>query len=186
MSVKPTGASRATPSVPRKSRSPSAAAQRDADRRRDCFQRHACACDQRLQQHVARAQLRSASPCRRMESSYAQRPPRFDLAGDRRRIESSAGTQGHDRSLRFGPIAVLEGRLKRAQLIDVRPYISYPLHPQSCHASRSVRQPRFDHSCRRLCDALTRHHDPQWLLFWFFRPDDERPSRCHRARCSGL
>ncbi len=73
---KPTGASRSTASVPRKSRSPSARTRArphlDPQRGRDRAQRHPGAGDQRLEQHVARAEL----ACRRRRRPGAGRPRR--------------------------------------------------------------------------------------------------------------
>ena len=67
-----------------------ARAHSDAHRRRDRFQRHAGAGDQRLEQHVAGAQLRAASSGRGMKPGDRKRPSGLDLAGDRGGIERAA------------------------------------------------------------------------------------------------
>ena len=108
MARKPTGAVLSTPSVPRKSRSPSALhdalAQLDLQRGRDRFQRHAGAGDQRLQQHVARAELGARAAGRRVQAGDRERAARLDLAGDVLVVEFSLRLQRHDRRIGLGAV----------------------------------------------------------------------------------
>ena len=100
MSLKPTGAVLSTPSVPRKSRSPSAFTaplrRSDFKRGRDGFQRHAGAGDERLEQHVARAQLRADAAGSGMQARDRERAAGLDLAGDVLVIELALRLQGDD------------------------------------------------------------------------------------------
>ena len=84
MSRKPTGASRSTPSVPRKSSRPRPGRDprdRDPERRGDGAERHARAGDERLEQHVAGARQ---LPCRpsRVQAGVRDRPAGLDGARD--------------------------------------------------------------------------------------------------------
>ena len=94
IALKPTGASLATPSVPRKSRSPSArhraAVELELQRGGDGLQRDAGAGDERLEQHVAGAQLDAGAAGRRVKAGDRQRAAGLDLAGDRLVVDGSA------------------------------------------------------------------------------------------------
>ena len=139
MARKPTGAVLSTPSVPRKSRSPSALttplAQVDLQRGRDRLQRHARAGDQRFQQHVARAELRARAAGGRMQARDRQRAAGLDLAGDVLVVERALRLQRDDggRRARRGtdPSAAPEAR---AVAVD-----SMMLFPESTTKARPPR-----------------------------------------------
>ena len=108
---KPTGASLATPSVPRKSRSPSALTvplrTSMPERRRDRRQGHAGAGGQRLQQHVARAGLQAGAAAGRMQPGLDQRAAGLDPAGQAVLADLALGAQRDDRRLGLVAIARL-------------------------------------------------------------------------------
>src|SRR5579872_643123 len=100
-----------------------ARAQLDPHRGRDRLHGHAGAGDQRLEQHVAGAELGAAPPGRRMKPRDGERASGLDLTGNGG-IECAAGYQRHQRRLRVGAIAVLERRLDRAQFVGVHGHAS--------------------------------------------------------------
>ena len=91
-----------------------AASHVDADRRRDRAQRHAGARGERLEQHVARAQLGAVAAARGVEARLRQRPSRVDRARDAL-AEAAARLQGHDGGIGIVAVALLERRLECAQ-----------------------------------------------------------------------
>ncbi len=141
MSLKPTGASRSTPSVPRKSRSPSA---------RTCAEVSSTPIAVATALSVTPAQATSASSS--MSPEQASRPlppvagcspavtsarPGLDLAGDARIVDVALGREReHGRS---GLVAVLllERRLQGAQRVGVHA-------PDLRQAMTSTRGPRSD------------------------------------------
>ena len=90
----------------------------DPERGRDRAQRHPGARDQRLEQHVARAQQRAVATGRRVEPGLGERPARVHRAGDAVAQVTRRG-QRDQRSLGLGPVALLERRLQRPQLIAI-------------------------------------------------------------------
>ena len=83
--MKPTGAVLSTPSVPRKSRSPSAWTRPSligTSRRCDGAERDARAGDERLEQHVAGAQQGAVAAGRGVQAGLGDRPAGVDLAAD--------------------------------------------------------------------------------------------------------
>ncbi len=119
MERKPTGASFATPSVPRKSRSPSASTSAEPRRNSSAvataFQRHAGTGHQRLQQHVAGAQFQARAAGRRMQSGDGERPARFHFAGNRLIVDRSFRPQRDQRAGSVVAIDVFQRRLHRFQ-----------------------------------------------------------------------
>ena len=94
-------------------------AQRNIERGRHRLQRDAGAGDQRLQQHVARAQLEPGAAGRRMQAGGGERAAGLDLAGDIGVVERALRLQGDDRGVRIVLVALLDRRLQRAQFIGV-------------------------------------------------------------------
>ena len=119
ISAKPTGASLSTPSVPRKSRSPSAVTspllQRHLDGGRHRFQGHAGAGDQGFQQHVAGAEFESGAAGRRVQAGHRQRAAGLDLAGDAFVVDRALGFQRDHRGLGIGLVALLDRGLHGAE-----------------------------------------------------------------------
>ena len=110
----------ATPSVPRKSRSPSAvrraSAQLDAERRCDRRERHAGARHERLQEHVARARQRIR--CLRSPDAGPPRRGRDRWRRCRRRRRRAAPPpEGDERGGGLLAVALLQRRLQRAKLV---------------------------------------------------------------------
>ena len=123
MAEKPTGASLATPSVPRKSRSPSAVTSPE---------RRVTPIDVATAFSVTPAQATSASSSmspeqssaprssgRRMQPRDGERPSGLDLAGDGGGIERAFCPERHHSRLRVGTVAVLERRLDCPDFVSV-------------------------------------------------------------------
>jgi hypothetical protein len=89
--------------------------QGNVERRRHRLEGDAGAGDQRLEQHVAGAQLETGAAGRGMKAGNGERPAGLDLAGDVRVIEGAACTKRHHRRLRIGLVALLERRLHGAK-----------------------------------------------------------------------
>ena len=81
---------------------------RDLQRRRHGPQRHPRTRHQRLQQHVARADLEPGPPGRRMEARLDQRPARVHSTRNRRGVERAARREGDESGARLVPVALLE------------------------------------------------------------------------------
>ena len=122
ISRKPTGASFATPSVPRKSRSPSAVsfASLKAMPRAVATALSVTpgAGDQRFEQHVARAGLQPAAAGGGMQARFDQRLAGVDAAGDAL-ADSALRAQRDDCRRGILLVAFLDRRLQRLQLFGV-------------------------------------------------------------------
>ena len=77
--------------------------------------RHAGAGDQRLEQHVAGAQLEPGAAGRRMQARDRERAAGLDLAGDVRVVERALGLERDEGGLGVALVALLDRRLHRAQ-----------------------------------------------------------------------
>src|SRR6266851_4627822 len=161
MSRKPTGASRLTPSVPRKSRSPSAMT---------VPPRNSISSAVATARKVTPAQATSASSSmspehappvaasRGMQARLDQRMAGLDFAGQPLLAEPAMRPQGHECGLGLGAIALLEWRLQLSQLSCVHDASSKssitPLQPQgnavvmSMPAFRSLSSPAQDGAAR--------------------------------------
>ena len=91
-----------------------AALDRQLERGRDGAQRHAGARDQRLEQHVARAERRPVSAARRVQAGRRERTPRPHRAGDAF-PERPIGAQRHQRRIRILAVPLLQRLLHATQ-----------------------------------------------------------------------
>src|SRR5262252_107101 len=88
---------------------------RNVERGRDRLEGDAGAGDQRLEQHVAGAQLEPGAAGRGMQACDRKRAPGLYFAGDMRVIERALGLQGDEGRFRLTLVALLERRLHGAQ-----------------------------------------------------------------------
>ncbi len=120
--MKPTGASRSTASVPRKSRSPSARTvpgpDLDPDRGRDSLQGDAGTRRQRLEQHVPRAGERAVAAAGRVQPRLRQGPAGPQRAADAL-AEGAVGLQRHQGRRGLLLVALLERSLCLSQRVAV-------------------------------------------------------------------
>ena len=94
-------------------------------RGRDRFQRDARAGDQRLQQHVARAQFEARAAGRRMQARDRERAAGLDLAGDIGVVERAVRLERDHRRMRIALVAILDRRLHGAQSGSIHSIFSF-------------------------------------------------------------
>src|SRR5471032_487534 len=101
--AKPTGASLATPSVPRKSKSPSAKTAPDFSGMSSAVATALSVTPaQRFKQHVARAQFKPRPAGARMKPRNRERTAGLEFAGDIRGVECAPGLERNKRRLGVG------------------------------------------------------------------------------------
>lgn len=115
---KPTGASRSTPSVPRKSRfslGSYRSQHRDAAVCRNRPQRHPGAGNEGLQEHVAGASRKAVASAGGMEAGLHEGATGLHRAGDLVLGQISGGAQGDQRGRCISPVSLLQRALATAE-----------------------------------------------------------------------
>jgi hypothetical protein len=90
----------------------------DAERGRDGIHRHAGACGERLEQHVAGTGERARAARRGMQAGLHERLTCSHAARDPV-ADAAIGVQRHERGIRVDAVSLLDGRLQRAQFVGV-------------------------------------------------------------------